>query len=746
MVNGAQLPVVVVDAGHGGQTKVGGSSSNNASSPNGLLEKDVTLDIAQRTAVALAGRARAVLSRTGDVNLSLTDRASAARDNGADLFLSIHFNGVHDSSVDGTAVWVARAAGQGSVDFADAVLSALARVTGGPDRGVQRADLGVLLPARHAPGTSACLAEVAYMTNPDQANRLAGGAYRQQLADALAAAITTRLTQPAPLTSARGLGGAWGASKVFSSTYARTAAVVEPDVDYAATSLDDANRSWQDWLSRYAEWRKGVPDSALTSFPHAAICQLRLFDASGNLAYGTGFYIGNEVLLTCGHNFLDTAGGWTTTRVEVQPGHSPIMSTLATKTFDVTAADVVHPNWRDTADSTHDLAVLRVPGLAATAGTFTPTNRSLSASEGIVVCGYGKVDGQDYESQGQRMDGAHIAEANTEMVYYPIQTVGGHSGSPVFSNATVIGVHTGPRQSSDGSVNPHQNRAVLLNPEKIDWINSKAGTSFGQSLGARTDGNRVRPRAYALTDENSTQTDQSLEVRRNIARSLGQAETNLRFDLISHDSNRFNFGIASWTGPEIADLMDVYVQLAQENGTTQQLFNYFGGEAAFTGIRDRFRQQGAAVVLSAAEEAEFHQLGADTSLQDAQIRKLADDIQGYLAGIGNTGNPWYPWIDGGMGAISEVAAHVLVHARHQAGGAGLRAVLTAAINHFGGEASLGNQMVAGTVTEIDFLTQVGEEVARRVQAPLQKGVRNRYRTLLQNFGTSRLSFYFNRAN
>src|SRR5438046_193579 len=392
MVNASQLPVVVVDAGHGGQTKVGGSSSNNASGPNGLLEKDVALDVAQRTAAALAGHARVVLSRTGDVNLSLTDRASAARDKGAELFLSIHFNGVNDPSVDGTAVWVARAAGQGSIDFADAVLSELTRVTGAPDRGLQRADLGVLLPARLASDTSACLAEVAYMTNPDQANRLAGGAYRQQLADALATAITTRLKQPTPLAIAHGL-GPLGVPRVFSSTYARTAAVVEPEVDYAATSLEEANRIWQDWLSRYGEWRKGVPDSALTNFPHAAICQLRLYDAGGNLAYGTGFYIGSEVLLTCGHNFLDTAGGWTTTRVEVQPGHSPIMSTLATKTFDVTATDVVHPNWRDRADSTHDLAVLPVPGLAATAGTFTPANRSLRVSQGIVVCGYGKLGG-----------------------------------------------------------------------------------------------------------------------------------------------------------------------------------------------------------------------------------------------------------------------------------------------------------------------------------------------------------------
>src|SRR3989442_4401479 len=110
MVNAAQLPVVTLDAGHGGQAKVGGSSSNSATGHNGLVEKEVALDVAQRTAAKLGGRARVVLTRTGDVNLSLTDRALAARESASQLFLSIHFNGVHDPTIDGTAVWVARAA------------------------------------------------------------------------------------------------------------------------------------------------------------------------------------------------------------------------------------------------------------------------------------------------------------------------------------------------------------------------------------------------------------------------------------------------------------------------------------------------------------------------------------------------------------------------------------------------------------------------------------------------------------
>jgi N-acetylmuramoyl-L-alanine amidase len=42
------MAVVVIDAGHGGASKVGGSSANNATSPSGLLEKQLTLAVARQ--------------------------------------------------------------------------------------------------------------------------------------------------------------------------------------------------------------------------------------------------------------------------------------------------------------------------------------------------------------------------------------------------------------------------------------------------------------------------------------------------------------------------------------------------------------------------------------------------------------------------------------------------------------------------------------------------------------------------
>src|SRR5215207_10093523 len=105
--------VIVLDPGHGGNAAVGGSSPNNATGPNGLLEKNLTLDIARRVASSLAGSdSRVILTRIGDTNLSLAARAEVARANNARLFLSIHFNGFGDARVDGSEVWLPHAASQ----------------------------------------------------------------------------------------------------------------------------------------------------------------------------------------------------------------------------------------------------------------------------------------------------------------------------------------------------------------------------------------------------------------------------------------------------------------------------------------------------------------------------------------------------------------------------------------------------------------------------------------------------------
>jgi N-acetylmuramoyl-L-alanine amidase/GH25 family lysozyme M1 (1,4-beta-N-acetylmuramidase) len=184
---------VVIDAGHGGAERAGGSSPNNATGPNGLREKDLTLDLARRVAGALDDRFAVTLTRSGDANASLMDRARVAKDADADAFLSIHFNGASDPGADGSEAWVAKSSNSGSNALARALLDRVVAVTRGPDRGVREADLGVLLPARQGARTAATLLEVAFLTNPQEAERLAHDDYRQSLAQAIADGIADRL-------------------------------------------------------------------------------------------------------------------------------------------------------------------------------------------------------------------------------------------------------------------------------------------------------------------------------------------------------------------------------------------------------------------------------------------------------------------------------------------------------------------------------------------------------------------------
>lgn len=85
---GYRIRRLVLDAGHGG-------FDSGAVGPSKLLEKDLTLDLAQRTAKVL-GSANAGLklffTRTGDYYVPLSARTTIANQYRADLFLSFHIN------------------------------------------------------------------------------------------------------------------------------------------------------------------------------------------------------------------------------------------------------------------------------------------------------------------------------------------------------------------------------------------------------------------------------------------------------------------------------------------------------------------------------------------------------------------------------------------------------------------------------------------------------------------------------
>ena len=67
----AQMPVVAIDPGHGGK-------DTGAKSPNGALEKTVTLNLARMIAQQLDSDYRVVLTRNDDYALENSDRTAVA--------------------------------------------------------------------------------------------------------------------------------------------------------------------------------------------------------------------------------------------------------------------------------------------------------------------------------------------------------------------------------------------------------------------------------------------------------------------------------------------------------------------------------------------------------------------------------------------------------------------------------------------------------------------------------------------
>jgi N-acetylmuramoyl-L-alanine amidase len=210
---------VVIDPGHGGD-EVG------AKGPKGNLEKDITLAIARRLKAALVNSLghQVFLTRDGDQELALDQRAAIANNYKADLFVSIHANASRARGASGTEVYflayqasddesrrlaqveggeVVTASGSSagggaelalilwdmaqaehleeSSALASRIQEELAGVTGSEGRGVKQAPFRVLVGA----AMPAVLVEVAFISHPDEEKLLTSDAYQNKLAAGL---------------------------------------------------------------------------------------------------------------------------------------------------------------------------------------------------------------------------------------------------------------------------------------------------------------------------------------------------------------------------------------------------------------------------------------------------------------------------------------------------------------------------------------------------------------------------------
>jgi len=198
--------VIVIDPGHGG------TQTGTHSAVDGRYEKEFTLDWALRLAPLLEANGWQVhLTRTGDVDVALSNRVAFAEARQADVFISLHFNSTSDRNRETTGLetYCSTPAGMPSSltrNYADTwsqyfpnnafdaenlqlamrLHTALLRATGAEDRGVRRARfIGVLHGQRHP----AVLIEAGYLSNPREARLIENPEFRQKLAEAVADAL-----------------------------------------------------------------------------------------------------------------------------------------------------------------------------------------------------------------------------------------------------------------------------------------------------------------------------------------------------------------------------------------------------------------------------------------------------------------------------------------------------------------------------------------------------------------------------
>lgn len=211
---GLKVGRVVIDAGHGGH-------DTGSIGPGGLREKDLVLDIAFRLGELVESRlgAEVIFTRTDDQFIALEERPKLANISQADLFVSVHANSSRLKNIRGvetyylsfttssSAMAVAareNAAAQRSIhelqgllskialtekiqesrEFAgqvqNALYSGLSKETKGlRNRGVRKAPFMVLIGAE----MPAVLAEVGFLSNPNDEKLLKASGYRQKVAE-----------------------------------------------------------------------------------------------------------------------------------------------------------------------------------------------------------------------------------------------------------------------------------------------------------------------------------------------------------------------------------------------------------------------------------------------------------------------------------------------------------------------------------------------------------------------------------
>lgn len=168
---------VVIDAGHGGH--------DPGARGNGLVEKDINLDIAKRVQKLLESAGyKVIMTRTNDQYLTLPQRSSLANNSNAAVFVSIHTNAGGGKGIE--TWWYSKGPQpQHSYILAQEIQSAVIKETKTKNRGVKDKNLHV---NRETKMPSA-LVEVGFIDNKNDAAKLKTASFKQKVAVGIANGI-----------------------------------------------------------------------------------------------------------------------------------------------------------------------------------------------------------------------------------------------------------------------------------------------------------------------------------------------------------------------------------------------------------------------------------------------------------------------------------------------------------------------------------------------------------------------------
>ena len=213
---GLKIGKIVIDAGHGGH-------DTGTIGPNGLLEKDLVLDVAKRFGRLLESRlgAEVIYTRRDDTFIPLETRTAIANRERADLFISIHANSSRDEDTRGVETYYLNftsspealevAARENAVsetsihelqdlvkkialkekieesrefatDVQESLYGGLSLSNAGiRNRGIKKAPFIVLIGAN----MPSILAEISFVSNPNDERKLETAEHRQRIAESL---------------------------------------------------------------------------------------------------------------------------------------------------------------------------------------------------------------------------------------------------------------------------------------------------------------------------------------------------------------------------------------------------------------------------------------------------------------------------------------------------------------------------------------------------------------------------------